>query len=378
MPVNFFGDQIESALDLIYDAASEPGLWPNVLTAIADLTHSEGGILFGQSFTAQRVYFDFNGRLNDACTRPYQDRHMQNPWSQYMEVQPVGRLGLSDEAMSLPQLQKTEFYDDVLRPQGVAHSGMIALAARDDFRAAFNICRSHQQGPLNDDEQRLLRWLSPHLCRSVTLGFRSTGYLALQRAAFDVLDRLADGVIVLDRKARMLFANTAARQMIEEGSLSLPQSAVPRSPAHDQRLNALIHGALLGTAGGAVRLPRAAEGRLMTVVVSAMRGRDVGRLSDAGVDDVAVMLFAIDHDSRRSIPLDRIMDAYGLTRAEARIAIVAASGSTVPEAARALGLSPNTIKTHLRRVFEKTATGGQAELAALMAAIGSVRVGKWD
>ncbi|MBC9883686.1 hypothetical protein G8O24_41095 [Bradyrhizobium sp. INPA01-394B] len=182
--MNFSSDKIEKVLDLIYDAAAENDLWPHALTAIADLTHSEGGILFGQSVTAKRVYFDFNGRLNEECNRAYQERHMQNPWSQHMEAQPTGRLVLSDEAISLAKLQQLAFYDEVLRPQNVAHNGMMALAAREDFRAAFNMCRSARRGTFDPDELRLLEWLSPHLCRSVTLGFRIDGYLAMQQAAF--------------------------------------------------------------------------------------------------------------------------------------------------------------------------------------------------
>jgi hypothetical protein len=52
------GEQIEKLLDLIYDAAAENDLWRNVLTMVADLTNSQGGTLHGQSFTAQRMYFD--------------------------------------------------------------------------------------------------------------------------------------------------------------------------------------------------------------------------------------------------------------------------------------------------------------------------------
>lgn len=240
------GDKIEKMLDLIYDAAAENDLWPHALTAIADLTQSEGGILFGQSVTAGRVYFDFNGRLNEACNDVYPRRHMQNPWSQYMETQPVGRLVQSDEAIPLAELQRTAFYDEVLQPQGVAHNSMMALAARDDFRAAFNMCRSVRRGSFDSDGQRFLQWLSPHLRRSVTLGFRIDGYLAMQHAAFNVLDRLADGVVVLDRKARVLFANAAVRQIAEEGSLHVYQSIATHSPAHSQRLSQLIRGALQG------------------------------------------------------------------------------------------------------------------------------------
>ena len=121
-------------------------------------------------------------------------------------------------------------------------------------------------------------------------------------------------------------------------------------------------------------VPRNADGRLLTLVVSSIRGKDIGRLSDAGYKDAAVLLFVIDPANRRSIPLSQIMDAYGLTRAEARVALAASSGNTVIETAQLLKLSPNTIKTHLRRVFAKTATARQAELAGLIASVGSVHV----
>lgn len=232
--MGFSSDKIEKVLDLIYDAAAENDLWPHALTAIADLTRSEGGILFGQSYTAQRIYFDFNGRLNETCNLAYQERHMQNPWSLHMEHQPAGRLVLSDEAVSPGDLQKSAF------------------------------------------------------------------------------------------------------------------------------------------------LPRDVDGRLLTILISSIRGKDLGRLSDAGVKDAAVLLFVIDPANRRSIPLGQIMDAYGLTHAEARVALAASSGNTIIENAKSLGLSPNTVKTHLRHVFAKTATGRQAELASLIAAIGSVRIGDVD
>lgn len=376
--VKFSGDQTEKVLDLIYDAAAENDLWPRALTAIADLTRSEGGILFGQSLSAERIYFDYNGRLSEECNRAYQARHMQNPWSQYMETKPIGQLVMSDAAISLSELQTTAFYDEVLRPQEVGHNGMMALAARDDFRAAFNLCRSVRRGPFDLEELRLLEWLSPHLCRSVALGFRIDGYVAMQRASFDALDRLADGVIVLDRKARVLFTNAAARRIAEHGALRLQHPIATDSQAHSQRLSELIRTALQGSAGGTMSLPRDANGRPLTILVSSIRSKELGRLSDAGVKDAAVMLFVIDPANRRSIPLGQIMDAYGLTLAEARVALAASSGNTVAETAQSLGLSPNTIKTHLRHVFAKTGLGRQAELAGLIAAMGVVRIGETE
>jgi hypothetical protein len=55
---------------------------------------------------------------------------------------------------------------------------MVALAAKEDFRAAFNICRTTSQGPSGPDEHAVLEELIPHLRRSVLLGFLDT-YQAL-------------------------------------------------------------------------------------------------------------------------------------------------------------------------------------------------------
>ena len=43
--------------------------------------------------------------------------------------------------------------------------------------------------------------------------------------------------------------------------------------------------------------------------------------------------------------------------------------ATIAEAATQLDLSPNTIKTHLRKVYTKTGVTRQAELARLISSI---------
>jgi DNA-binding CsgD family transcriptional regulator len=371
--VDISSAQTDKLLDLIYDAATEHELWRHVLTEIADITHSQGGILFGVSFAAQHIYFDFNGRLDEECNRAFQERHVNNVWGDYMLTQPVGRLVLSDEAISVSDLRHTTFYDEVLRPQEVAHNGMIALAARDDFRAAFNLCRSIRQGPFEKEDIRTIEWLTPHMRRSMMMGFQLDSYRALQRAAFDVLDRFSDGVIVLDGGARVIFANAAARRYETEGVFGFRRQISTWSLTHSQRLAELVRSASQGLSGGTMSLPHGADGQLLTLIVGPVRSKDVGRLADSGIKDAAVLLFVVDPANRRSIPLGQLIDAYGLTRAEARVALAASSGNTVIESARLLGLSPNTIKTHLRRVFAKTATARQAELAGLIASVGAVR-----
>jgi DNA-binding CsgD family transcriptional regulator len=49
-----------------------------------------------------------------------------------------------------------------------------------------------------------------------------------------------------------------------------------------------------------------------------------------------------------------------------------ATGASVPEMAHRLNVSPNTVRTHLRRAFAKTGASRQSELAVIMASIALV------
>jgi DNA-binding CsgD family transcriptional regulator len=367
----------DSLLDLIYDAAIEPELWQSVLTEIADLTNSQGGIIYGVSAAASTVYFEYNGRLDEECSRVFRERHIQNPFNTFMEHLPVGKFVLSDEIIPLSSLRRTLFFDEVLHPQEVAHAAMVPLAAKDDFRLAFNICQSARRGPLGEVEQRLVKDLMPHVCRAVRLAFRIEGYRALLRAEFDVLERLTVGVILLDRRARPMYVNAAARSFAASGGILRLHGAIIAtcSPPYSRRLDELIGAAMRGAPAAAMSVPRPSDGHLLTVLVSSVRGRDIDRFADFRMPDAAVLLFIVDPANRAGIPVSWMMDGYGLTNAEARVALAASSGLTIPETANRLGVSENTIKTHLRRVFAKTGTSRQSELARLTAALRLVSAG---
>lgn len=59
--------------------------------------------------------------------------------------------------------------------------------------------------------------------------------------------------------------------------------------------------------------------------------------------------------------------AFGLTAAEARATAHVARGATSPEAAKALGVSVGTVKTHIKAALAKTGAKGAKDLARLLA-----------
>ena len=109
------------------------------------------------------------------------------------------------------------------------------------------------------------------------------------------------------------------------------------------------------------------------VLASPVRGGAMDRSGIRNLRAAAAMLLICDPDRPAQIPTPWMMEAYGLTLAEVRVALSVASGITISYTARRLKISVNTVKTHLRRVYEKTGTRRQAELSRLMATISLVR-----
>jgi DNA-binding CsgD family transcriptional regulator len=84
-----------------------------------------------------------------------------------------------------------------------------------------------------------------------------------------------------------------------------------------------------------------------------------------GLGQSAAMV-EFDFETGRKV-VDVRLAERGLTPAEVRVALALQDGCSVREAAERLGLSVNTVKTHLKRVYDKLSVRGLPELVARLA-----------
>jgi DNA-binding CsgD family transcriptional regulator len=356
-------------LDKIYDAATDDQLWAPIFREISTLTNSVGGVLLGQSRSPRILHFASHYNTDPECVRALKDRHVLNPWTLHMQkFHPVGTVVLSDSILPLTELRRTAFFDEVMRPQDLGHAAMIGLSRKPDFGVGFCLNRGPRQGPYNEQERRLLERLTPHMMRTIQFGFHLGTYKALQNMEYRTLDQITVGVALLDRNAGVLFVNKALRSMTIDGALRLRnQKLSSYSAPHAKRLNDLIHSAFRGAPAATMAIPHPIDGRSVTVLVSSVRSRDLDRFASLDMRDAAAMVFVLDPAVPTATPPEWVMDAYGLTLAEAKVALRAASGHSVAEIGAQLNISPNTVKTHLHRVFGKAGVHSQAELASIIA-----------
>jgi DNA-binding CsgD family transcriptional regulator len=195
--------------------------------------------------------------------------------------------------------------------------------------------------------------------------------IGVGHVALNVFDQLSVGIVLVNRFAEVVFANTAAQAIAESGgSLRLNGGVRSHSSSHDRRLGELVRSAISGTSARAMSLPSSDSGRSVTVLAAPVQDPGTGHASVRNLRSAAALLVICDPDRLAQIPAAWMMDAYGLTLAEVKVALTIASGDTIPGMARRLKVAPNTIKTHLRRAYEKTATNSRAELSRLVTTIG--------
>ena len=85
-----------------------------------------------------------------------------------------------------------------------------------------------------------------------------------------------------------------------------------------------------------------------------------------GMPSSHASVLIVDPERPRAVSRHLMSRLYGLTPREAALASVLSTGATVRAAAAELGITYETARTHLRRVFEKTGTSRQTELIVLL------------
>ncbi len=83
--------------------------------------------------------------------------------------------------------------------------------------------------------------------------------------------------------------------------------------------------------------------------------------------DVAFFVLLYPPNGQIGISSDVLREVYGLTRAQADVARSLFGGLSAEQTARSLGLSLNTVRSHLKQIFTRCDVSSQAELLHLLA-----------
>ncbi|MGK9233710.1 helix-turn-helix transcriptional regulator [Inquilinus limosus] len=181
----------------------------------------------------------------------------------------------------------------------------------------------------------------------------------------DLLDWLDLGVIIADASARPIRLNRRAEAIAarKDGLFATPFGITAAHPEETARLRQAIAAAAAG--GARLRLSRPSGSPPLLVTVIPVR-----RDADRGPTAPWVALFVMDPGAADGPAPALLQEMFGLTAAEAVFAAEISRGDGLQAVAERLAIAPSTARTHLTRIFEKTGTRRQAELARLLTQCG--------
>jgi DNA-binding CsgD family transcriptional regulator len=353
-------------IDAIYAAAADPSRWNEVAHATTRLVGGgQSGLLMrrGKDFLEQELVAT---NLDPAFIESYAQHYGAiNPW---VHAFPGRRptLYANDTAVPAEELERSEFYADWLRPLGVRYTFNGYIGTDFDTRIEFVGTRPRSVGPFQPDECEVLTSLLPHLKRAVELSRRLQIGATAEAVLGTVLRQSGASLLLVDSHLRVRFMSPEADRLLRTRTdLCVRNERLTALPSVHERLRALVNAAtgngmtIRGRQGGILTIPGFShDAPTLSVAVGPVDERD---RPFGMVGPVAMVLLSVP-DLGRAPQEDSLRALFDLTQAEARLVTALCAGETLAGYAAAVGTSLNTVKTHLKHVFDKTGETRQADL----------------
>jgi DNA-binding CsgD family transcriptional regulator len=373
--------QLHDLIDRIYASAVRPELWSDVIQGLSEL--------FGGSPVLGELYLPHAsddplvsvGLQQEYVLNYARDTTNLLPWATRVESQLADRFHLMSEALPGFELAGSEFYGCWMKPQGLAllwPAVLTILAESGEMVAGLSVFRREGEGSFSEAELRGADALVPHLHRAIRVRLRLDAARRARVPLAEALDRLPLAMLMLDGNRQVLIKNDSAAHVLalEDGIELRSTGLAAKDPRENAKLQAHIKAALESTQeqslnGTSFMLISRPSGRQpFSVMISPLLSAPTGALSSEAV----VACFVSDPEAGHVPTSEALAKIYELTPAEAEVVQLLAKGLSLDEIAADRGISLNTVRSHLKHIFNKTGTSRQGELLGLvLTGVGSIR-----
>ena len=369
-------EQVASLIGDIYDAALDPSRWTAVLQRTRDVVGGSAAVVFSKDARTKRLQiYHHCGGMDPHYRQLYFDHYEKlDPTTGAQVMSGIGEPIGTVDIMAIEDFQKTRFYQEWRRPQGVVDFVAAALDKTATCAVLFGVFRQHQHGFVDDDTRWRMRQIVPHIRRAILIG-KVIEHKTAEAATFaDTLDGLSAAMFVVDAEGRVVHSNASGQALLDDGAaLDGAHGRIrPTDAAAARALKDLVAAsgddAANGIKGIAVPLTGRDGQRYAAHVLPLIAGER--RRAGARYEAVAAVFVRKAEIVAPSAP-DIIAKHYQLTPTELRVLLAIVDIGGVRETSEALGIGEATVKTHLHRVFGKTGASRQADLVKLVASFSS-------
>jgi DNA-binding CsgD family transcriptional regulator len=368
-------DELSRVIGDIYDASLDPALWPTAIESICGYVGAASASLHSQDSVSRATDALFWwGRESSAphFFKSYQEKYGKiNPIFPGIIFFDLELPVAVPDVISCEEFVRTRFFREWLAPQGLMDGLFSNLEKGATSCALFTAMRHAEQGEVDDRMRRRFELITPHVRRAMLIGNVIDLHRVEAAALADSLDELASGMFIVDQTGRIIHANLSAHRLIAEANVLRASNGriAALDPRDSQNLLDIFTiaqsgDAAVGKKGIAMPLTARTGERYVAHILPLTSGaRRKAGVSYAATAAMFVRKAALDLPS----PPEALANEFKLTPAEVRVMFAIAEIGGVPEVAPVLGISDQTVKTHLHRIYEKTATKRQADLVKLLA-----------
>lgn len=356
----------------IYDAALEPSKWIAVLAATARFVGGPAASVYSRA-VAQRgseIYYQYG--IDPNYERLYIDKYAKvDPFTRSQLFASVGDIVSTETYMPYEEFKETSFYKEWAHPQQLVDGATAVLQKSSTAVAMFTVFRHQRDGLVNDEMRGRMKLLIPHVRRAVLIGGRVDQKQSNATALENTLDALSASVFLVDASGHIVHANASARSLLSTGDVLCATSN--RIHPHDAAARGLLQHAFVAASEG----DGAIGVKGVSLTLTTRNGEDYvahvspltsgARRRAGNVYAASAALFISKTGLALPSPPGLIARRYKLTPTELRVLLAIVEVGGVPDVADALGVSAETVKTHLSHVYEKTGVNRQADLVRLIA-----------
>jgi DNA-binding CsgD family transcriptional regulator len=361
MDVNDTFDKIVNGL---YAGTMDGDAWGRAIDGIVELFGCTGAVLFAANPTTQLVLRDEVYRGDPDLMRTYRQTWAASDIrvARGLEIA-VGEPHHERQLLSNELWNRSELLHEFLVPMDIPFILATWLQKSASKVVALTFQGGKSRGAFDAEEIDQLRKLVPHLRRSLEIRDRLEAAQIQVSTLSSLLEQTQLGVIALDRTGLVLQATGLADVVLKEAiSMRRERDGTLwiREPAGSQIRPWILGGEpSRNNVSGFWRVARK-KGRQDLQVLFApapSAGHPSWTMADA-----RWLIFVFDEGAR--VPAEAMVIAWHLeiTLREAEIAVLISMGTSLEAISSQLGITLQTIRTHLKNIFEKTGARSQSDL----------------
>lgn len=361
-------DEFSTVIGAIYQGPLDPVPWGGALVMLREIMRSNWAtLILRPASTDQPALLIRAGEHGPEVYHAAYSHYEMFSMDPFVGL-PVDRVVTIDE-MSDTSWMTGEFYETFLEPNNIRYIMGADIVTEGGADCRLRLTRPRGTHDFSAKDKALCLALLPHLRRSVTLHSRIERIETERLLYSTTMDRMLVGTVLFDEKGGILRTNRVADAVLaEKDGVRISQNRLHAElPAEDRELQRLIK-AGLAPVGATPTVPQPmsvtrCSGRASLGVL--VRPVPAGEWSEDRHRPTAIA-FIRDPERKSQLSVEMVRHLFGLTGAEAALALLLANGFTLDEAAAELKIRKNTIRAHLRSIFAKTGVRRQTTLIHLL------------